>query len=45
MAKSAGIVLIGNEILSGKVTDANAAYLCRELRQLGVGVEGHLFEG
>ena len=38
MAKSAGIVLIGNEILSGKITDANAAYLCRELRQLGVDV-------
>jgi molybdenum cofactor synthesis domain-containing protein len=38
MAKTAGIVLIGNEILSGKVTDANAAYLCRELRQLGVDV-------
>ena len=38
MAKSAGIVLIGNEILSGKVTDANAAYLCRELRELGVDV-------
>src|SRR5512144_164773 len=38
MAKTAGIILIGNEILSGKVTDANAAYLCRELRQLGVDV-------
>src|SRR3989304_4570105 len=38
MAKSAGIVLIGNEILSGKIHDANAAYLCRELRALGVGV-------
>src|SRR4249919_3864337 len=38
MAKSAGIVLIGNEILSGKVVDANAAYLCRELRELGVDV-------
>ena len=36
MAKTAGIVLIGNEILSGKVVDANAAYLCRELRSLGV---------
>ena len=36
MAKTAGIVLIGNEILSGKVIDANAAYLCRELRALGV---------
>src|SRR5436190_21763386 len=38
MAKTAGIVLIGNEILSGKVVDANAAYRCRELRQLGVDV-------
>ena len=36
MPKTAGIVLIGNEILSGKIADANAAYLCRELRQLGV---------
>jgi molybdenum cofactor synthesis domain-containing protein len=38
MAKSAGIVLIGNEILSGKIHDANAAYLCWELRALGVEV-------
>ena len=38
MAKTAGIILIGNEILSGKVADANAAYLCREFRQLGVEV-------
>ncbi len=38
MGKSAGIVLIGNEILSGKIHDANAAYLCRELRALGVEV-------
>jgi molybdenum cofactor synthesis domain-containing protein len=38
MAKTAGIILIGNEILSGKVVDANAAYLCRELRALGVDV-------
>ncbi len=38
MAKTAGIVLIGNEILSGKIADANAAYLCRELRGLGVEV-------
>ncbi len=38
MAKSAGIVLIGNEILSGKISDSNAAYLCRELRALGVEV-------
>jgi molybdenum cofactor synthesis domain-containing protein len=38
MARTAGILLIGNEILSGKVADANAAYLTRELRQLGVDV-------
>jgi molybdenum cofactor synthesis domain-containing protein len=38
MPKTAGIILIGNEILSGKITDANAAYLCRELRELGVDV-------
>jgi FAD synthetase len=38
MARTAGIVLIGNEILSGKVVDANASYLCRELRALGVEV-------
>jgi FAD synthetase len=38
MGKTAGIILIGNEILSGKVVDANASYLCRELRALGVDV-------
>lgn len=38
MAKTAAIVLIGNEILSGKIADANAPYLCRELRELGVDV-------
>ncbi len=38
MAKTAGIVLIGNELLSGKVVDANAAYLCRQFRELGVEV-------
>jgi molybdenum cofactor synthesis domain-containing protein len=38
MVRTAGIVLIGNEILSGKIADANAAYLCRELRALGVDV-------
>lgn len=38
MAKSAGILIIGSEILSGKVTDANSPYLVRELRDLGVDV-------
>jgi FAD synthetase len=36
---SAGILIIGNEVLSGKVTDLNSPYLCRELRELGVDVE------
>jgi molybdenum cofactor synthesis domain-containing protein len=38
MPKTAGIILVGNEILSGKIRDENAAYLCRELRALGVDV-------
>lgn len=36
---TAGILIIGNEILSGKVIDTNSPYLCRELRGLGVDVE------
>jgi molybdenum cofactor synthesis domain-containing protein len=39
MEKTAGILIIGNEILSGKVTDENSPYLCRELRSLGVSVK------
>src|SRR5215470_3654492 len=35
---TAGILVIGNEILSGKVVDTNSPYLCRELRALGVDV-------
>jgi molybdenum cofactor synthesis domain-containing protein len=38
MGNTAGIILIGNELLSGKVVDANAAYLCRQFRELGVEV-------
>jgi molybdenum cofactor synthesis domain-containing protein len=36
---TAAIIVIGNEILSGKVTDTNAAFLTGELRQLGVTVK------
>ena len=36
---TAGILIIGNEILSGKVSDSNSPYFCRELRELGVEVE------
>ncbi len=35
---TAGILIIGNEILSGKVQDENAPFLLRELRSLGVDV-------
>jgi molybdenum cofactor synthesis domain-containing protein len=34
--QSAGAVVIGNEILSGKVVDTNSPYLATELRALGV---------
>ncbi|MGE4651881.1 MAG: molybdopterin-binding protein [Myxococcota bacterium] len=36
---TAGILVIGNEILSGKVVDTNSPFLCQELRELGVDVE------
>ncbi len=38
MSKTAGIVIIGNEVLSGKTQDTNSHFLCRELRTLGVEV-------
>lgn len=38
MTKTAGMIVIGNEILSGKVVDTNSPYLCQELRLLGVDV-------
>lgn len=38
MPKTAGILVIGNEILSGKTVDENSVFLARELRELGVDV-------
>src|SRR5215510_6935893 len=38
MAKTAGIIVIGNEILSGKTIDENSGFLAQELRTLGVEV-------
>ena len=38
MSNTAGIIVIGNEILSGKTRDENSSYLVRELRDLGVDV-------
>lgn len=34
--KTAGVIVIGNEVLSGKVSESNANYLAAELRELGV---------
>ena len=39
MSKTAGIVIIGNEVLSGKTQDINSYFLCAELRRLGVEVQ------
>lgn len=36
MARTAAIVVIGNEVLSGKVREENAAFLIGRLRELGV---------
>ncbi|MCG8590236.1 MAG: molybdopterin-binding protein [Proteobacteria bacterium] len=36
---TAGLLVIGNEILSGKVVDTNSPYLARELRSLGVDLQ------
>lgn len=39
MSKTAGIVIIGNEVLSGKTHDINSYFFCTELRKLGVEVQ------
>ena len=39
MSKTAGIIIIGNEVLSGKTQDTNSHFLCVELRGLGVEVQ------
>jgi len=36
---TAGMVVIGNEILSGKITDTNSPFLARELNFLGIRLE------
>ena len=41
MNRTAGIVVIGNEILSGKVVDTNSPFLARELRAIGVDAAAH----
>ena len=39
MAKTAALVIIGNEILSGKVQDANTPFFAQALRELGVALQ------
>ena len=36
---TAGFLVIGNEILSGKVVDTNSPFLAKELRKIGVDLE------
>ena len=36
---SAGLLIIGNEILSGKIVDTNSPFLAGQLRELGVDLE------
>jgi molybdenum cofactor synthesis domain-containing protein len=36
--RTAGIVIIGDEILSGMVQDTNSFFITRELRRIGIGV-------
>lgn len=35
-ARSAGVVIIGNEVLSGKVAEQNAAFFITRLREIGI---------
>jgi molybdenum cofactor synthesis domain-containing protein len=39
----AGAIIIGNEVLSGKVEEENARFLIRELREMGVKLERIVF--
>lgn len=39
MSKTAAIVIIGNEILSGQIEDCNSIFFTKELRELGVTVK------
>lgn len=38
LCSTAGIVVVGDEILSGRIHDSNAMFLLREFRDMGWGV-------
>jgi len=38
MSKTAGIIIIGDEVLNGKVVDTNSSYLCKQFHALGIRV-------
>ena len=40
-----GILTIGNELMNGRVTDANASFIAREVNQQGWGVEAIMSVG
>ena len=37
--KTSGLLIIGNEILSGKTIDINSNFFCRELSNFGIDVK------
>ena len=37
--KSSGIIIIGNEVLSGKTLDTNSNFMCKELFKIGISCE------
>jgi len=39
LVKTAGVVIIGDEILKGQTQDTNTYFLAQNLRQLGVGLQ------
>ena len=40
MPKTAAALMVGNEILTGKIEDTNTRYLARRLFELGIALRG-----